>query len=404
MSESKIVAAVEIGTTKVAVLIGEIVGDSELNIIGHSICSSKGVKKGVITDLNAVSDCVHATIMTAEKKSRRRINEVYLSLTGNHIEGKFNIGMANVSSSDKVVQQIDMDKAKEDATGIHLPEDRVYIHYIRNSFSLDGHLVEQPISRKGERVQVGYWSVNGDKAIVEDYLRIINGIGIHLSDMIISSIASGAVLLEDADKEAGALVVDIGGGTTDWVLYRNGFIVRTGVVPVGGDHITNDLSSGLRIHRKSAEAIKIKNGRAYCRSEDRNEGVWLFGDRGIGDCEFPMAAITKVIEARVTEIFQIIKESLEEAKLFSAAEIVTGVILTGGTSRLEGIDQVAGKVFGLEARRAEIQLGIDPDLRKPEYSTALGLLHYALTGQDEKYPSVKPAGFFRRVMSILNFD
>ena len=404
MSLSRVVAAVEIGTTKVAVLIGEIVGDSELKIIGHSACSSKGIKKGIITDLNAASDCVHATIMTAESNTQRRIDEVYIAQTGSHIAGNFNLGTANVSSSDGVVQQIDIEQAKEDAKRRKLPHHRTYIHHIQNPFHLDGQVVETPLSREGQRVQVGYWSLHGDKATVSDCLRVIRGIDLEVSDMIISSIASGAVLLEDAEKDAGALVIDIGGGTTDWVLYRKGFIVRTGVVPVGGDHITNDLSIGLRIGRKSAEEVKAKNGRAYYKSEDRDETVWLIGDMTIGDREYPLAAITKIIEARVFEIFEIIKEELEEVQLFKPSEIASGVVLTGGSSRLNGIEEAAHKVLGLEARRAEIPPGVDPELRKPEYSTALGLLHYALTGQDDKQQSTKPSGFFRRLTSILNFD
>ncbi len=404
MSQSRVVAAVEIGTTKVAVLLGEIVGDSELKIIGHSACSSKGIKKGIITDLNAASDCVHATIMTAESNTQRQIDEVYIAQTGSHIAGNFNLGTANVSSSDGVVQQIDIDQAKEDAKRRKLPQHRTYIHHIQNPFHLDGKVVENPLSREGQRVQVGYWSLHGDKATVSDCLRVIRGIDLEVSDMIISSIASGAVLLEDAEKDAGALVIDIGGGTTDWVLYRKGFIVRTGVVPVGGDHITNDLSIGLRIGRKSAEEVKAKNGRAYYNNEDRDETVWLIGDMTIGDREYPLAAITKIIEARVFEIFEIIKQELDEVQLFKPSEIASGVVLTGGSSRLNGIEAAAHKVFGLEARRAEIPPGVDPELRKPEYSTTLGLLHYALTGQDEKQQSNKPSGFFRRLSSILNFD
>ena len=404
MIQSRVVAAVEIGTTKVAVLLGEILGDSDLRIIGHSACSSKGVKKGIITDLNAASDCVHATLLTAENSCQRRIDEVYLAQTGSHIDAAFNVGTANVSSSDGIVHLVDIDKAKEDAKRRKLPEHRTYIHHIQNPFSLDGQIVENPLSREGQRVQVGYWSVHGDKAIVSDCLRVIRGIDLDVSDMIVSSIASGAVLLEDAEKDAGALVIDIGGGTTDWVLYRKGFIVRTGVVPVGGDHITNDLSIGLRVGRKSAEEIKVKHGRAHYLSEDRDEKVWLIGDLTIGDREYPKGAITKIIEARIAEIFQIIKEELEAVELFDSADIASGIVLTGGSSRLEGLDEAARKVFGLDARRAEVQPGVDPDLRKPEYSTTLGLLHYALTGQDEQRQSAKPSGFFRRLTNILNFD
>ncbi|MFT5622626.1 MAG: cell division protein FtsA [Bacteroidia bacterium] len=402
MSQSRVVGAVEIGTSKVTVLLGEIVGDSGLNIIGHSSCFSKGVKKGVITDLKAASDCVHAAIMTAEQNAKTRVDEVYLAQTGSHLRGNFNVGTTNVSSSDSIIRAADIEQAKADAKRRKLTDERTYIHHIQNPFSIDGQFVENPLSKEGGRLQVGYWSVHGDSQIVSDSLRVIRGIDLDVSDMIISSIASGAVLLEDSEKDNGALVVDIGGGTTDFVLYRKGYIVLTGVVPVGGDHITNDLSIGLRVGRKSAEESKLKNGRAYYKSGDREQKVWLYGDMTIGDREYPLAAITKIIEARVSEIFDIIKDQLVEADLLVPADIASGVILTGGSSRLEGIDESARRSLGLEARRSEGPQDVSTELRHPEYSTVLGLLHYALTGQEDAQQSAKPVGVWNRLGSILN--
>jgi cell division protein FtsA len=404
MSHTRVVGAVEIGTSKVAVLLGEIVGDSGLNIIGHTRASSRGVKKGVVMDLNAASDCVHAAILMAEKNAQTHIDEVYLAQTGHHLRGNFNLGTTNVSASDGVVRATDIEQAKEDARRRKLPDSRTYIHHIQNPFSIDGQPVENPLSKEGKRLQVGYWSVHGDSQIVRDSLRVISGIDLEVSDMIISSIASGAVLLEESEKDNGALAIDIGGGTTDFVLYRKGYIVMTGVVPVGGDHITNDLSIGLRVGRKSAEEFKVKDGRAYYKSEDRDEKVWLFGDLTIGDREYPLAAITKIIEARVSEIFSIIKEQLDAANLLVPADIASGVVITGGSSRLAGIDEAARRVLGLEARISEGPQDVATELRIPEYSTALGLLHYALTGQDEKQQSAKSGGLFRRLSRILNFD
>lgn len=404
MSQTRVVAAVEIGTSKIAVLLGEIVGDSGLNIIGHSVGTSKGVKKGEITDLDKASDCVHATILKAEQNAQSRVDEVYLAQTGRHLIGNFNVGSSNVSSPDGVVRRIDMDAAKEDAKRRTLPRARTYIHHIQNPFSLDGRPVENPLSKEGRQLQVGYWSVHGDSEVVSDSLRVIRGIDLDVSDIIISSIASGAVLLEESEKENGALVIDMGGGTTDYVLYRKGYIVKTGVVPVGGDHITNDLSIGLRVARKSAEEFKLKNGRAYYQTEDRDEKVWLFGDLTIGDREYPLAAITKIIEARVFEVFDMIKEQLEVAKIFVPGDIASGVVLTGGSSRLAGMAEAAQRQFGLNARVSEGPSDVAEELRAPEYSTTLGLLHYALTGQDESQQPAKPSGLLGRLTGLLNFD
>ncbi|MGZ0655577.1 cell division protein FtsA [Coraliomargarita sp. W4R53] len=402
MSQSRVVAAVEIGTSKIAVLLGEIIGDSGLNIIGHCVGSSRGVKKGEITDLDKASDCVHATILKAEENAKTRVDEVYLAQTGRHLMGNFNVGSSNISSPDGIVRRADIDAAKDDAKRRSLPRDRTYIHHIQNPFTLDARPVDNPLSKEGRQLQVGYWSVHGDSEAVSDSLRVIRGIDLDVSDMIISSIASGVVLLEESEKENGALVIDMGGGTTDYVLYRKGFIVKTGVVPVGGDHITNDLSIGLRVARKSAEEFKIKNGRAYYESEDRDEKVWLFGDMTIGDREYPLAAITKIIEARVSEVFDIIKEQLEVAEVFEPSEIASGVVLTGGSSQLMGIDEAAHRRFGLDARVSEGPKDVAEELRLPEYSTTLGLLHYALTGQEESQQQTKPQGLLRKLTGLFN--
>ncbi|HBM86513.1 MAG TPA: cell division protein FtsA, partial [Opitutae bacterium] len=176
MSQSRVVGAVEIGTSKVTVILGEIIGDSGLNIIGHSSCFSKGIKKGVITDLKDASDCVHAAILTAEKNANTRIDEVYLAQTGSHLQGNFNVGTTTVGSSDSVVRAADIEQAKEDAKRRKLRDSRTYIHHIQNPFSIDGQQVDHPLSKTGARLQVGYWSVHGDSQTVCDSLRVIGGI------------------------------------------------------------------------------------------------------------------------------------------------------------------------------------------------------------------------------------
>lgn len=401
MSHDRVVAAVEIGTSKIAVLLGEIIGDSGLNIIGHSVCSSRGVKKGEITDLDKTSDCVHAAIIQAEENSQARIDEVYLAQTGRHLIGSFNVGGSNVSSPDGIVSRVDIDAAKEDAKRRVPPRDRINIHYIQNPFSLDGRQMDNPMSKEGRQLQVGYWSVHGDREVVSDSIRVIEGIDLKVGDVIINSIASAAVLLEDSEKENGALVIDMGGGTTDYILYRKGYIVKTGVIPVGGDHITNDLSIGLRVSRKSAEDFKLRDGRAFYRPADREEKVWLIGDLSIGDREYPLAAITKIIEARVSEVFDIIKDELDAAELFEVSEIASGVVLTGGSSKLGGIAEAAAKSFGLEARASEGPQDVAAELRSPEYSTALGLLHFALTGQDSSQHEARPPSLIGGLIRIL---
>ena len=394
MGFSKVVGAIEIGTSKVAVLIGEISQDGTLNVIGHYQGLSKGVKKGVIVDLEAASASVHAAILKAENESNAKISEVYLAQTGMHLKGIFNVGTANVSSSDGIISKSDIDQAKEDAKRPRLPEGRVFINHIQNPFSIDGQRVDNPLHMEGKRLKVGYWTIHADSSILQDSLRVIRGVPLEVEDVILSSIASGNVLLQENEKKAGALVVDIGGGTTDFALYRDGFIVYTGVIPVGGDHISNDLSMGLRTSVEVADKLKKREGLALAIKQDPKAYTWLVGNQVIGDREIPLISISKIVEARIKEIFEIIIDELTEAKLFNLKDIASGVILTGGSSRIEGLEHLVSRVMGLECRIGSSTWDISEDLNIPEYSTALGLLSYAVSNNE---------GIQRKGASIINF-
>ncbi len=384
MAYSKVVGAIEIGTSKIAILVGEISSNNTLNIIGHYSVQSKGVKKGIIVDLHSVGEIVHHAIVQAENEAGTKIEEVYLAQTGQHLSGVFNVGTANVVASNGVVCQADVDKAKEDAKRPQLPEGRSFINHIRNPYSLDGVKVENPIHMEGKRLQVGYWTIHGDNKILQDSLRLINSIPLDVEDMIVASIACGNVLLQEGEKKVGALVIDIGGGTTDFALYRDGFVVYTGIIPVGGDHISNDLSIGLRTNVSTADGLKLREGLAIDAKKDTKATVWLIGNQSIGDREIPLISIHKIVESRIKEIFELVREELESAQLWNTDAIGTGVILTGGSSRIECIDHLATKVFELKASIGMHTWDISEELNLPELSTVLGLLSFALGVNEEK--------------------
>ena len=384
MGHSKIVGAIEIGTSKIAVIIGEISSSSSLNIIGNYSVRSSGVKKGVIEDLEATGQIVHNAILMAEKEAGTEIEEIYLAQTGQHLAGVFNLGTTNVSAPNGIITKADINKAKEDARRPQLPEGRSFVHYIQNPFSVDGVKMENPMHMQGKRLQVGFWVIHADNKILQDSLRVIMGIPLVVEDIIVSSIASGSALLQDSEKKSGALVIDIGGGTTDFVLYKDGYVIYTGVIPVGGDHISNDLSLGLRTSVKLADSLKIREGLAKHAKQNPNASTWLVGNQSIGDRKIPLISVNKIVESRIKELFELIRMELEEAKLYNPSEIGTGAVLTGGTSRIEGIEQIAEKVLDLKCIKGESSWNIASDINIPEYSTTLGLLLFALSVFDEK--------------------
>ena len=377
VSKGSYIGAIEIGTSKVAVLIGEVLGDRRLNIVGLGTSSSRGVIKGDVADFKAASDCTHAAILAAEQRAGVKVDAVYLAQSGSHLAGFVHEAGIGVSSADNLVSRDDMEQVMALAKGKALPKDRTIIHHIRRPFRLDGRIVGDPEHLEGQRLEVGYWTVHGNAARIADHIHIVNGFTLRVEDLILSSLASAAIVATDEEKKNGVLVIDIGRGTTDWALYHDGYCYVTGAVPVGGDHITNDLSLGLRLTAVQADGVKLRYGRANPPSgTSRNEKVWLNGNFAIGDKMLPRLAIDQIIAARVDEILQVVKKQAGE--LIRPEVLRSGIIVTGGTSRLPGIDEAAARVFGVSSRVGEMPAWVRDDLRDPAYATVLGLLYYGL--------------------------
>lgn len=404
MGSSKIIAGIEIGTSKVAVLVGEVVPGHGLNIIGLGQSSSVGVRKGEIEDLQAVSDCTHAAILSAEKNAGTQIQHVYLSKSGASLKGMSSHGVTSVNSPDNVVSAEDVYRACENAKGKALPPGRIYVHHMRSAYRVDGELVHKPIGQMGSKLEALYWHVHADERAVSNHIHVINGFGLDVDDMIVSSIASGSILTTETEKRQGVLVVDIGSGTTDYALYRQGRVVRTGVIPVGGDHLTNDLSLGLRISPKMGESIKLRYAKAIIDKEDKDDSVLLHGDLTIGDRPIPRVSIYKIAHARMEELFMILKNRL--GSVLNTQNLPGGVVLTGGTSRLSGIEQLAEDTMGVPARVGGSPAWVTKkDLREPEYACPLGLLYYGYYGQQSEEDNLprrkRSQGWVRQIVGNL---
>ena len=383
MSRSKIVGAIEIGTSKVVVLVAEMTDGRSMNIIGRGQCTNAGMKKGEIVDLRSVSDCTHAAIMAAERTAGTAIEHVYLSLSGSHLWGFRHAGPTAISGSENIVTHSDIKRAVDNAKSKVLEPGEVYIHHIRSGFILDGQPVQNPLSREGSHLEVQYWHVVADEQKVKDHIMVVNGFGLDVNDIVISSLASGSLLATEEEKRQGVLVVDIGKGVTDFALYKGRRIVQSGVIPVGGDHVTNDLSLGLLVKTKLAENLKIRCARAMVQKEDRTQKVPLVGDLSIGDSFHSQLTINKITHARLEELFIILKNRLGSA--LTRQNLPGGIILTGAVSKTPLIADLAEVTLDIP-----VALGQSPEwvrheeLREPEYATVLGLLYNALHDQKEE--------------------
>ncbi len=375
MSESKTIAALEIGTGKMQVFIGEIVDNKMLNLVGVGQAATDGVKKADIIDVKKAAEQAQAAIVMAERSCSVPIKSVCLGISGTHIQGFRNIGSASVAGSDGIVRKSDVERAKEDAKSKTLPEGRSYIHRICCGFYLDDdRFSADPVGERASRIVAEYWMVHGDSDKIRAAMHVVQSFGLEVEYLVFSGLASAMAVTSAAQKENGVLVVDIGCGTSDYAFYKNGLPVQVGVIPVGGDHITNDLSFGIRLSRKNSERIKTRFGKAVITKDERDTKFWSLGDKQIGDRKIPLEAINKVIRARLEELFLLLRQDMIE---HFAEGAVNEVVLTGGTSKLAGICELAEAVLERPCSLGKFDASVAENLRHQEFATALGLLEYA---------------------------
>ena len=380
-SNGRIVGAVEIGTGKIAVLAGEITRGRSLNIIGVGVAPAHGVMKGEVVDYRAACEATHHAFEMAEKRAGARLEEVWLAQTGGHLAGFYNEASVNVKSADNTVTKMDVESVCHLAKEKELPSDRSRIHEIRRPYKLDGRSVLDPEHLSGHRLEVGYWITHGNTGKVSDNIHVVGGYHLDVRELVLSSLASGSLLTSTEDRQHGALVIDIGKGITDYVLYRDGYVLLTGTLPIGGEHVTNDLSIGMRVTIAQAEMLKLRHGRGTPQTRDKGDKVWLNGDMSFGDRQLGRMAIETITSARSVELLEVIRSKLGGA--FVTEHCGAGIILTGGTSKMPGLEEAATRVFGVPARRGESPSWVKDELKDPMFSTVLGVFQFGLRSANE---------------------
>jgi cell division protein FtsA len=378
----EIVVGIDVGTTKVCTLVGR-VEEQAIRILGVGIEPSDGIKKGVIVDLAAASQAITKSVAKAEQTSGVEITGAMVSLAGAHVSSINSRGVSAVSG--EAIGQDDIYRALEAARAVAIPHNREIIHVIQRGFTVDGQDgIAQPVGMHGYRLEVEAHIITAAQATVENLRQAVGAAGVEVLQFVLNPLASGDVVLTDTEKQMGVAVCDIGGGTSDLALYVDGHVWHTMVLAVGGNHITNDIATGLRLPIPQAEEIKKKYGYALRSGVGAEEtiNVKAFGeDQPVQISRQDMAHI---IEARVEELFHL---TLQEIKRSGYDGLLpAGMVLTGGSSALPGIRQLASQVLGLPVRTAHPDklIGLVDQLRSPAYSTSVGLLHWAaaLTEED----------------------
>ncbi len=373
---NNLLVGLDVGTSKVVVVVAELRDDDTIEVIGMGQAESRGLKKGVVVNIESTVQSIQKAVEEAELMADCKITEVYTGIAGSHIRSFNSSGM--VAIKDKEVSQADVARVLETAKAVNIPTDQQILHVITQEFMIDGQGgVREPIGMSGIRLEVKVHIVTGSVSAAQNIVKCVRRCGLEVADLVLQPMASSMAVLTDDEKELGVVLVDIGSGTTDIAIYSEGAIRHTAVIPIAGDQITSDIAMALRTPTSDAEEIKMRYGLAKQLLADPDE---LIEVNGVGDRSprsLSRQALAAVIEPRVEELLslvhQVVRESGYEELLSS------GVVLTGGTALMKGMVELAEDIFLKPARVGvpDYHSNLHEVVCGPRYSTVMGLLREA---------------------------
>jgi cell division protein FtsA len=374
--DAPIIVGIDVGTTKICTLVARLEENGKMRILGVGIEPSQGIRKGTVVDLNAASQAIARSIEKAERTSGLEIDSALVSLAGSHVSSINSKGVVGVSG--RTIDYDDIMRAIDAARAVSIPHNREVIHVIQRSFVVDGQEgIRMPIGMHGYRLEVEAHIITAASATVDNLRQAVAAAGAHVSQFVLNPLASGEVVLSETEREMGVVVCDMGGGTTDLAIYIDGDVWHTSVLGVGGNHITSDIAHGLRLPQPEAEEIKLQHGHALQSAIGMEE---YFLVRAFGE-EEPVRVSRKdlvhIIEARTEEIFSLVLQEIKRSGYDGL--LPAGMVLTGGSSALPGMRQLASQVLGLPVQIAQPKdlSGMIDQLQSPAYATSVGLLNWA---------------------------
>lgn len=382
-----VIAGLDVGTTKICCVIAEPTAVGGLDIVGVGVSPSRGLRKGVVVNIDSTVEAVRQAVAEAEQVAGVEIGSVVAGIAGGHIRGMNSRGVVAVSGKHREVSQADVDRALEAAKAINLPPDREIIHVLPQTFVVDDQDgVKEPVGMSGVRLEVEVHLVTGAATSVQNVIRSVNRAGLAVQDIVLEPLASSEAVISPEEKELGILLIDLGGGTTDAALFRDGAIWYTGILPLGGDHISNDIAVGLRTPTSDAEDLKKRYGCALTSLVREDETVDVPSVGGRKPRQLSRQILSEIIQPRVEEIFTLVARDLARAGLQDVA--AAGVVVTGGTSIMQGLPELAEQIFDLPVRRGAPGNigGLYDVVQSPIYSTAVGLARYGARGQRSGAP------------------
>jgi cell division protein FtsA len=374
MSKKDFIVGLDIGTTKICCIVGEIAGDN-IDIIGIGTAPSSGLRKGVVINIDSTVESISKAVEEAELMAGVEISTVYTGIAGGHIKSFNSTGI--VAVKDKEINENDVNRVIEAAKAVAIPLDREVIHIIPQEFMLDGQEgIKDPVGMNGVRLEAKVHIVTGAVSSAQNLIKCANKAGLNVAEICLEPIASAEAVLAADEKDLGVLLIDIGGGTSDIAIFKDGAIVHTGVLAIGGNHLTNDIAVGLRTPQNEAEKIKIRHGCAMSAMVKPDETIEVPGVGGRKSRIVSRKLLSDIIEPRVEEIFSLIQREVMKS---GYQDILSGgIVITGGTTILEGMPEMAEFIFEMPVKRGlPMNIGGLRDVvNSPKYATGVGLIKY----------------------------
>ena len=387
--DKNLIIGLDIGTSKIVTIVAELLPDGTTKVIGLGQHPSRGLKKGVVVNIDSTMQSIQRSVEEAELMADCKINTVFTGIAGSHVKSLNSHGMVKIKDSE--VTQMDVDRVVETARAIALPADQQILHILTQEFIIDGQDdVREPMGMSGLKLEVKVHIVTGAVAAAQNIVKCIKRCGLDVSDLILQPLASSNAVLTEDEKELGVCLVDIGGGTTDIAVFKSGSIRHTAVISIAGDQITNDIAVAFRTPTQSAEEIKVKHGCALRQLADSREVVEVPGVDGREARE--LSTLAEVIEPRVVELYELVLQELRRSGMEEM--IASGIVITGGSSMMRGMIELGEEIFHMPVRLGMPRYvdGLSEVINNPRYATGVGLVlmgkqqvERQLTGQMEMH-------------------
>jgi len=371
--DKNLIVGLDIGTSKIVAIVAELAPDGALNVIGLGQHVSRGLKKGVVINIDSTMQSVQRALEEAELMANCKIANVFTGIAGSHIKSLNSHGMVKIKDAE--VTQMDIDRVVDTARAIALPADQQILHILTQEFIIDGQEdVREPLGMSGMKLEVKVHIVTGAVAAAQNIVKCIKRCGIDVNDLILQPLASSLAVLTEDEKELGVCLVDIGGGTTDIAVYKQGAIRHTAVVPIAGDQMTNDVAVAFRTPTQSAEDIKIKHGCALGELVDVREMVEVPGVDGREPRQLSVGTLAEVLHPRVKELYELVLAELRHSGMEQM--IASGIVITGGASMMKGMVELGEEIFHMPVRLGLPRNvgGLSEVVSNPRYSTGVGLV------------------------------